>query len=83
MKVAMISETKVITMEVHRKKDNDLPEILNDWNKKNPKEQMNEIHDLKGKHLCKYCGDIAEGEYEDLLCKSCRETFGHSLYSEL
>ena len=37
----------------------------------------------KGNHLCKHCGDIAEGEYEDLLCPECRETFGHSLYSEL
>lgn len=36
-----------------------------------------------GKHLCKYCGEIADGNYEDLLCKDCRMTFGHALYSEL
>ncbi len=35
------------------------------------------------KHLCKYCGEIAEGEYADLLCAECRELFGHALYSEL
>lgn len=34
-------------------------------------------------HVCKYCGGIAEGAYEDLLCADCRELFGHSLYSEL
>ena len=37
----------------------------------------------RGSHLCKYCGEIAEGTFEDLLCADCRETFGHSLYSEL
>jgi len=37
----------------------------------------------RGKHSCKYCGNIAEGTHEDLLCGECRETFGHSLYSEL
>jgi len=36
-----------------------------------------------GSHICKYCYDIAEGTYEELLCRECRETFGHSLYSEL
>jgi|GEM_PF-1978847 len=36
-----------------------------------------------GKHICKYCGGLAEGTFEDLLCGECRETFGHSLYSEL
>jgi len=36
-----------------------------------------------GKHVCKYCGGLAEGTFEDLLCGECRETFGHSLYSEL
>ena len=38
---------------------------------------------LDGKHLCQYCGRITKGEYEDLLCDRCKETFGHSLYSEL
>lgn len=42
-----------------------------------------EIIDLTGKHLCKYCGEAVDGEYEDLLCEDCRMTFGHALYSEL
>lgn len=37
----------------------------------------------RGKHICKYCGNIAEGTHGDLLCKECRDTFGHSLFSEL
>lgn len=37
----------------------------------------------RDKHICKYCGYIAEGTYDELLCKECREIFGHSLFSEL
>ena len=42
-----------------------------------------EVYDANTHHLCKYCGDIAEGDYEDLLCNDCYELFGHALYSEL
>lgn len=35
------------------------------------------------KHVCKYCGNIADGTHTDLLCAECREAFGHTLYSEL
>lgn len=35
------------------------------------------------RHSCKYCGAIADGTFEDLLCGDCRQTFGHSLFSEL
>lgn len=34
-------------------------------------------------HRCKYCNGIAEGKQSDLLCDKCRETFGHTLFSEL
>jgi len=37
----------------------------------------------RGKHTCPYCGNIAEGTFKDLLCGECRETFGHSLITEL
>ena len=42
-----------------------------------------EIIDLTDKHLCKYCGDVANGPDEDVLCEDCRYTFGHAFYSEL
>ena len=42
-----------------------------------------EVIDLTGKHLCKYCGEIANGPDEDILCEDCRYTFGHTFYSEL
>lgn len=34
-------------------------------------------------HICQYCKGIAAGKDEDILCKECRELFGHSFYSEL
>ena len=39
--------------------------------------------DLVDQHICKYCGEITDGIEEDLLCKNCRELFGHALFSEL
>ena len=36
-----------------------------------------------GKHICKYCGNMVDGDYEDELCDECKQLFGHSLYSEL
>lgn len=41
------------------------------------------IESLEGKHICKYCYGIADGPDEDVLCKECREVFGHAFYSEL
>ena len=32
---------------------------------------------------CKYCGKPNGSTDADLLCQECRQTFGHSLYSEL
>lgn len=37
----------------------------------------------KDRHICKYCGWVAEGKDEDLLCQECRYDFGHAFYSEL
>lgn len=34
-------------------------------------------------HACKYCGAHVEGNNPDELCDDCKETFGHSLYTEL
>ena len=32
---------------------------------------------------CKYCGEPNGSQDRDILCKECRETFGHEFYSEL
>lgn len=40
-------------------------------------------HPTHSTHTCKYCGKRTEGSDEDLLCPTCREMFGHALYSEL
>ena len=45
--------------------------------------KVEKIVDASTHHLCKYCGGIAEGNYEDLLCEECRYDFGHALFSEL
>lgn len=45
--------------------------------------KVEKIVDASTHHLCKYCGGIAEGTYEDLLCAECRYDFGHTMYSEL
>lgn len=37
----------------------------------------------KNTHVCKYCGWIADGADDDLLCSECRMDFGHAFYSEL
>lgn len=34
-------------------------------------------------HKCKYCGRLVNSENPDELCDHCKQTFGHSLYSEL
>jgi len=33
--------------------------------------------------LCKYCGQPNGSNDENVLCKECRECFGHSFYNEL
>lgn len=42
-----------------------------------------DVADANANHICKYCGDIAQGTDEDVLCSDCRMTFGHAFYSEL
>ena len=37
----------------------------------------------KHRHICKYCGWVADGTEEDLLCSECRTDFGHAFFSEL
>lgn len=42
-----------------------------------------DVTDANTHHICKYCGNIAEGTYEEVLCEECRDTFGHAFYYEL
>ena len=34
-------------------------------------------------NYCKYCGNPTNNVDEDVLCKDCRDMFGHTFYSEL
>ncbi len=93
MKVAVTNENEVISLDITKSQfeafnSNDVAKnaFLNHIND-SCKTEFNvgdtEIIDLTGKHLCKYCGEVVDGDYEDLLCADCRMTFGHALYSEL
>lgn len=42
-----------------------------------------DVADGNTHHICKYCGEVAKGTDEDVLCQECREIFGHAFYSEL
>ena len=42
-----------------------------------------DVADANTHHICKYCGEIAQGIDEDVLCQDCRMTFGHAFFSEL
>lgn len=37
----------------------------------------------ENQHFCKYCGEVADGPDDNILCDDCAYTFGHRLYSEL
>ena len=51
--------------------------------KQYPEEKITKVYDAKNHHLCKYCGCVAKGTDEDVLCTDCRELFGHAFFSEL
>ena len=48
-----------------------------------PDEKITKVVDAKTHHLCKYCGGIAKGTDDNVLCAACRELFGHAFFSEL
>lgn len=47
------------------------------------KEIIINVYDGNTHHICKYCGEVAKGIDDDILCENCRDTFGHAFYSEL
>jgi len=48
-----------------------------------PDENITKVVDAKTHHICKYCGGLAKGKDDDVLCSDCRELFGHAFFSEL
>lgn len=42
-----------------------------------------DVADANTHHICKYCGNIAYGTDENVLCQDCWVVFGHAFYSEL
>ena len=76
---------KTATLELEFQKVADYPEEV--WlrlcQKHYPDEKITKVVDATTHHLCKYCGGIAKGIDEDILCAECREDFGHAFFSEL
>jgi len=72
-------------IELKFKQPLDYPEAV--WirlcNKHYPDEKITAVYDANNHHICKYCGGIANGIDEDILCKECRDVFGHAFFSEL
>ena len=48
-----------------------------------PNETIVAVYDAHYYHICKYCGNVTQGDFEDFLCEDCRMLFGHSCFSEL
>lgn len=42
-----------------------------------------QIIEARGRHICKYCGNVVDGTDKNVLCCECSDEFGHYLYSEL
>lgn len=34
-------------------------------------------------HVCKYCGKVTLGQNQNILCRDCKQIFGHTYFSEL
>lgn len=81
-KYVLRSDTQIGTVKIDG--DYTAESVLNMMQQNEPNAKWTECEILpRGKHICKYCGNIAEGTLADLLCSDCRETFGHTMHSEL
>lgn len=73
------------TLELSFNKELDYPTEV--WvrlcQKHYPSEKITAVYDARTHHICKYCGGIADGIDENILCSECREDFGHAFFSEL
>ena len=76
---------KDATLELEFQNPLDYPEEV--WlricQKQYPNEGITKVYDGNNHHICKFCGGIAKGIDEDILCSKCRELFGHAFFSEL
>lgn len=82
-RIFAVGEKAILKLDFQKRLD--YPETI--WvrlcQKHYPDEKITKIVDSNTHHLCKYCGGIAKGIDEDVLCADCRELFGHAFFSEL
>ena len=80
----VIVETAGYTEVIGLKKVYDMPkEKWINGLQKDFEEKIVAVHDANTHHICKYCGGVAKGIDDDVLCEECRDVFGHAFYSEL
>lgn len=80
----VIIETAGYTEVISLKKVYDMPkEKWINGLQKDFEEKIIAVHDANTHHICKYCGGVAKGIDDDVLCEECRDVFGHAFYSEL
>lgn len=81
----VIIETKGYTQTFTFKNTYDMTQ--QEWiatiSKLEPNIKILKVYDGNNHHICKYCGSVAKGIDEDILCDDCRDIFGHAFYSEL
>ena len=72
-------------LEISFQKELDYPEEI--WlrlcQKHYPDDKITQVCDANNHHICQYCGSIANGPDNDVLCEGCRDLFGHAFFSEL
>lgn len=76
--ILQIEELSKISNEL---KDNEVCQII-----KKILDLINDIYILipqKRINRCKYCSEHTDSQDPNILCPNCRETFGHSFFSEL
>lgn len=77
--------TENATIELGFQKQLDYPNEI--WlrlcQKQCPNDKIIKIVDANKHHICKYCGGIANGLDDNVLCEECRDDFGHAFFSEL
>lgn len=81
-KYVLTSETQIGTVNYNGDKTE--AEVLSMMQQNEPDCNWTDCKKVqRGKHVCGYCGNIANGTDKDLLCDECAKTFGHTRFSEL
>lgn len=82
-KILALAKDAILELEFQKALDYPEEVWLRLCQKHYPNEGITKVYDRNNHHICKYCGGIANGADEDILCAECRDDFGHAFFSEL